>query len=193
MNLERLTEIPKKKRIAIYVAIPFAIIFLYYFAIYRLKAQNIEELKTTWSQIEIELNKKRMMARNLPKYKKEVARLKEKFKELSKKLPQKEEIPSLLNDISNLGKRNGIEFIHFEPKTEIKKEFYAEIPIFLSLSGTYNDFLKFFHDLGRLERIVNVSEVEMGNPTFKDGRLVLKTELKINIFRFIKEEKKRKK
>jgi type IV pilus assembly protein PilO len=70
------------------------------------------------------------------------------FNMAMKKLPEKEEIPSLLTSISDSGQAVGLDFLLFEPKAEKKKEFYAEIPVF-------------FDQVARLNRIVNIENIQM--------------------------------
>ena len=66
------------------------------------------------------------------------------FKTAMKALPEKEEIPSLLTSISRSGQDVGLEFLLFEPKNEVRKEFYAEIPVAMHVIGGYHDLAIFF-------------------------------------------------
>ena len=83
------------------------------------------------------------------------------FNMAMKKLPEKEEIPSLLTAISDSGQAVGLDFLLFEPKAEKKKEFYAEIPVAMSLRGDYHNLAIFFDQVARLNRIVNIENIQM--------------------------------
>ena len=84
------------------------------------------------------------------------------YKTAMRALPEKEEIPSLLTSISRSGQDVGLEFLLFEPKSEVRKEFYAEIPVAMQVRGGYHDLAIFFDKVARLSRIVNIKNIEMG-------------------------------
>jgi type IV pilus assembly protein PilO len=83
------------------------------------------------------------------------------FKIAMRALPEKEEIPSLLTSISKSGQDVGLEFLLFEPKSEVKKDFYAEIPVAMNVIGGYHDLAIFFDKVARLSRIVNIVNIDM--------------------------------
>ena len=83
------------------------------------------------------------------------------FNMAMKKLPEKEEIPSLLTSISDAGHAVGLDFLLFQPKNEKKREFYAEIPVAMSLKGDYHNLAIFFDQVARLNRIVNIENITM--------------------------------
>ena len=84
------------------------------------------------------------------------------FKLAMRKLPEKEEIPSLLTSISDSGQQVGLEFLLFEPKAEKPKEFYAEIPVAMSIRADYHNLAIFFDQVARLSRIVNIRDIKIG-------------------------------
>ena len=81
-----------------------------------------------------------------------------------KALPDKEEIPLLLTSVSQFGHDAGLEFILFEPKPEVPKEFYAEIPVSITVAGTYHHVGTFFDRVSNLNRIVNIKDIRMAPP-----------------------------
>jgi type IV pilus assembly protein PilO len=83
-------------------------------------------------------------------------------------LPEKEEIPSLLTNISKSGHEIGLEFLLFEPKAENKKDFYSEIPVVMNLRGDYHNLAIFFDKVARLSRIVNINNITINRS--KDGK-----------------------
>jgi type IV pilus assembly protein PilO len=85
----------------------------------------------------------------------------DQFKIVMKSLPEKEEIPSLLTSISDSGKESGLEFLLFKPKREVKKEFYAEIPVAMKVNGDFHNIAKFFDQVARLSRVVNIRNISM--------------------------------
>ena len=85
----------------------------------------------------------------------------EQFKIVMRALPEKEEIPTLLTGISKAGKDSGLNFVLFQPKPEVEKEFYAEIPVAIEVSGDYHGVATFFESVAELNRIVNVRDIKM--------------------------------
>ena len=85
------------------------------------------------------------------------------------------------------GLGRGLQFELFKPGNEVAKDFYAELPINVRLTGTYHDFGAFAGDIGRLSRIVTLNNISITtNPQTKDGTLVLDAVTKT--FRYLDEE-----
>lgn len=85
----------------------------------------------------------------------------EQFKIVMRALPENEEIPTLLTGISMAGKESGLNFILFQPKPEDKKDFYAEIPVEMKVTGDYHGVATFFESVAELNRIVNIRNINM--------------------------------
>ncbi len=126
------------------------------------KQQEEQQLKDDW------LNKKRQ-AVNLDEYKKQLAEIDRQFGALLKQLPNKSEMESLLMDVNQAGRGRGLQFELWKPGTENMKEFYAELPITLRVTGSYNDLGTFASDVAKLPRIVTLSDIAI--ETAKDGSL----------------------
>ena len=84
-----------------------------------------------------------------------------KFKVAMRALPEKKEIPTLLDGISQAARDSGLDILAFQPKPEIRKEFYAEVPITIKVSGNYHNVAVFFDMIAGLPRIVNIKDVSM--------------------------------
>ena len=134
-------------------------IFIYFF--YWPKFEKIASLKTDLTKLEQKLKTAKRNAEDLKKFQAKMKEAEAQFNIAMKKLPEKEEIPSLLTAISDSGQAVGLDFLLFEPKAEIKKEFYAEIPVSMSLRGDYHNLAIFFDQVARLNRIVNIENIQM--------------------------------
>jgi type IV pilus assembly protein PilO len=106
-----------------------------------------------------EFEKKQAKAANLEKYKKQLEEMKESFGAMLRQLPNKTEVADLLVDVSQTGLASGLEFELFDPQGEIKREFYAELPIKLKVHGGYHEFGDFISGLAALPRIVTIHDV----------------------------------
>lgn len=96
---------------------------------------------------------------NLDAYRKQLADMEREFGGMLKQLPSKAEIANLLNDISQTRVSSGLDEELFQPQNEIPKEFYAEVPISLSLVGTYHQLADFASQVSALPRIVTLHDI----------------------------------
>ena len=130
---------------------------------------------------------KKTQAVNLDLYTQQLNEIDRSFGALLKQLPNKSEVESLLVEINQSGMGRGLQFELFKPGQENVKDFYAELPINVRLTGSYHDFGAFAGDIGRLSRIVTLNDMSItGNPQSKDGTLVLDAVTKT--FRYLDEE-----
>ena len=106
------------------------------------------------------LNKK-AMAINLPAYKLQMDEMHQAFGTLLRQLPNKTEVPNLLVDITQAGLGRGLNFVLFKPDKEKPKEFYAELPINIKVTGSYHELGQFVSDLAALPRIVTIGNIDI--------------------------------
>ena len=130
------------------------------------------------------LSKKRQ-AVNLDLHLQQLNEIDRSFGALLKQLPNKSEVESLLVEINQAGMGRGLQFELFKPGQEIVKDFYAELPISVRLTGNYHEFGAFAGDIGRLSRIVTLNNLNIAAPA-KGGGLTLDAVTKT--FRYLDEE-----
>jgi type IV pilus assembly protein PilO len=104
---------------------------------------------------------KKGQAINLDLYTQQLNEIDRSFGALLKQLPNKSEVESLLIEINQSGMGRGLQFELFKPGQEISKDFYAEMPINVRLTGSYHDFGAFAGDIGRLSRIVTLNNISI--------------------------------
>jgi len=156
---EKIEKLTKVQRILICSGIFLVIIgsFVYFSYLPKLKTQKI--LNTEIKKLEDKLTVARRNAKDLKKYQNRIKEAESKFKEVMLSLPEKEEIPSLISSISASGLESGLEFLLFQPKGEMRKEFYAEIPVSIQVTGNFHNVVLFFEKVARLSRIVNIRNI----------------------------------
>ena len=128
---------------------------------------------------------RRKLANNLPKFKAEFEGLKKDLDNALTELPNSKEIPSLLTSITSAGKSAGLDFLTFRPKGETPKEFYAEVPVDIVVSGPFFGIANFFVAVGNLPRIVNISNVVFSDIRNDRGRNLVKVNCQATTFRFL--------
>jgi len=130
---------------------------------------------------------KKAQAVNLDLYTQQLSEIDRSFGALLKQLPNKSEVESLLVEINQSGMGRGLQFELFKPGAEVSKDFYAELPIDVRLTGSYHDFGAFAGDIGVLSRIVTLNNISISvNPQAKDGSLVMDAVTKT--FRYLDDE-----
>jgi type IV pilus assembly protein PilO len=160
----------------------------YYFVWDSLHPQLIEaRAKETelWSTLESKARK----AANLQAYKDQLAEMEKSFGAMLRQLPNKTEVPNLLVDISQTGLAAGLQEKLFQPQAEIRKDFYAELPITIRLTGGYHQMGNFAAGVAALPRIVTLHDIEIkpaGGNQGGAGDLVLNVTAKT--YRYLDEE-----
>jgi type IV pilus assembly protein PilO len=135
------------------------------------------ELKSTYTV-------KKGQAINLDAYKKQLADIQQSFGALLKQLPNRQEMDALITDVNQAGLGRGLQFELFKPETESRKEFYAELPIRIKVSGNYHDIAAFTSDVAQLSRIVTIHNISL--LPAKGGDLAMEAVAKT--YRYLDEE-----
>jgi len=123
-------------------------------------------------------------AANLELYKQQLVEMKQSFGAMLKQLPSQTEVAELLVDISQTGLASGLEFELFKPDPELQKDFYAELPIKLRVTGEYAEFGSFVSGVAALPRIVTLHDFAI--KFAKDGKLVMDATAKT--YRYLDED-----
>jgi type IV pilus assembly protein PilO len=112
---------------------------------------------------------KKLLAINIDIYRKQMEEMQESFGSLLRQLPNTTEVPDLLVDITQAGLGRGLEFSLFRPEKERPRDFYAELPISLQVSGSYHELALFISDVAALPRIVTFGDINISRG--KSGKL----------------------
>jgi type IV pilus assembly protein PilO len=135
-----------------------------------------------------EFRTKHAKAVNLEVYKQQLKDIERSFGALLRQLPGKTEVPNLLVDISQTGLAAGLEEKLFQPSGEQKKDFYAELPIKIRLSGSYHEFGEFVSGIAALPRIVTLHDIEIKPVDTKGAYDTLMLDLTAKTYRYLDEE-----
>jgi type IV pilus assembly protein PilO len=115
------------------------------------------EQQTLWATFD----QKQRKAANLEAYRQQLAEIERTFGAMLRQLPGRTEVPSLLVDISQTGLAAGLQERLFQPGAETKRDFYAELPIKIQLTGGYHEFGLFVSGIAALPRIVTLHDIEI--------------------------------
>lgn len=184
-QIDKLGKIPRAYRMALLPVVAVLVGAAYAYLGYLPKAAELEKLRADQLQLQRRLNEVRAVAENLAKFEEEIAVLERKLKIALRQLPDSKELPVLLTDINTLGKTSGLEIKAFRPQSEVKRDFYAEVPIEVEFVGKFHDIVAFFDQVARLPRIVNVNKLDVKIGEESTLETVLKVEGEAVTFRFL--------
>ncbi len=184
---EKVGNISKLHRILICVATFIVITGSFVYFLYLPKFEKLAQLNSDYKNLENRLVSAKKKAAQLNKYREKMKIAEAQYKIAMKALPDKKEIPSLLTNITESGKDAGLEFLLFQPKSEINKDFYAEIPVSIKVAGNYHNVGLFFDKVSRLSRIVNIKDIVIATP--REGGM-LNTSCTAVTYRFVETEEK---
>ena len=165
-----------------FMLVPAVIFFVLY---YTPTSKQIEKLGKENLFLQSEIQKVEAIAGKLNEHKAERAAVELQLKAAAMLLPKQQEIPSLLTNISEQGTNSGLEFISFQPKAETRQEFYAVIPLAISVYGTYHRIGSFLDKLSKLNRIVSVNNIGLTNPQVTGNNAKLTANLELVTYRFL--------
>lgn len=145
---------------------------------YKVAQKKEEQLKSQFAS-------KKALAVNLPAYQQQMADMNQTFGSLLRQLPNSTEVPDLLVDITQAGLGRGLSFNLFRPGKQIKKGFYAELPISIQVTGTYHQLAGFISDVAALSRIVTVSNISIKGGSGKGRTDLLSMSATARTYRYL--------
>ena len=140
--------------------------------VYRGNLPDLRQAEAEQQQLWNTFDQKQRKAANLEAYRQQLAEIERTFGAMLRQLPGKTEVPSLLVDISQTGLAAGLQEQLFQPAAENRRDFYAELPIKIRLTGSYHEFGAFASGIAALPRIVTLRDIQIsqGKSTGRGGR-----------------------
>lgn len=168
------------------VALCFVIIsaVLFYFFVWSDQKPRLDQAAAEEGELRNTFKAKHSKAVNLAVYQQQLADIERSFGALLRQLPGRTEVPNLLVDISQVGVGAGLEEKLFQPSPEVKKDFYAELPIKIKLTGSYHQMGQFVSGIAALPRIVTLDGIAI-KPESKDAYDYLSFELTAKTYRYL--------
>jgi type IV pilus assembly protein PilO len=176
---------PAMPKFAVLIIVLALIVGLAYWFDWKEQSEQIDGERKKEEQLKTVFIDKKKQALNLPAYRKQLEDIEKQFGALLKQLPGKSEMDALLTDINQAGLGRGLQFELFKPAAEEStKEFYAERPITIRITGSYHDLGAFASDIGKLSRIVTLNDISLA--AGKGDTLVMDATAKT--FRYLDDE-----
>jgi len=176
LDFSNLGTWPVPVKAGLIVVVSILILVAGYFLDIQGQLDDLGRARAQEIRLKKEFEQKQEKAANLDKYKAQLEEMKKSFGAMLRQLPSKTEVDDLLVDISQTGLAAGVEFQLFQPGQERQKEFYAELPIQMKMTGTYHQFGHFVSGIAALPRIVTLHNINIKRG--KDGKLVMEVTAK---------------
>lgn len=169
---EKLSAFTAAQKVLLFAGTLLAMGALFYFLQFESQLDTVSKLKTQVSDQKKRLATLKAASERVKVLEVELAQSEEELSKLLMLLPDQKEIPGLLENVSRLGAKVGLENILFQPQPEAMQEFYAVIPIRLDLLGTFNDLGIFLDNISKLDRILKVQTITLTRQADKKASLL---------------------
>lgn len=177
---------PGVPRNLLFVAVCVAVVAALWFAWLKSSDEELIAEKEREVQLREDYRKKLVQAVNLDALRKQLEQVQQYVTQLEKQLPSKAEMDALLSDINQAGLGRSLQFELFRPGQVSVKEYYAELPISVRVTGTYHDIGLFAADIANLSRIVTLNNLTL--TPIKDREGVLTLDCTAKTFRYLDQE-----
>ena len=150
---------------------------------------QIRRTQTQQQQLDKDFIEKTAIANNLNQFRREKELLEQQLREALAELPEDKKIDELLQLFQDRAQKAGLDIGTIEPGKVTSERFYAKIPIPMSVTGNFHEIATFFDSLGRMRRIVNVTDIQLTDPKDVNGKVVLSAKFLATTFMFVEPSK----
>jgi type IV pilus assembly protein PilO len=190
--LDRIVKAPLGLKLAAVAGIVVGLALLNYFVVglnfggsISATEAKIRKTQADQAKLDREYIEKTAIANNLNQFRREKELLEQQLRDALAELPEEKNIEDLLQLFQDRARTAGLEIGGIEPGKPTMDRFYARIPIPMTVTGNYHEIATFFDALGRMRRIVNVSEVALDQARDLNGKLVLNGQFLVTAFMFV--------
>jgi len=183
--LDKLNKVPAWQKIVVLIVLAGSIVAFFHYSQWKPLDLELKVKDSEFQVLEQRYKEQKAIADDLATFQQNIKKLQEDLRIALTQLPKEKEIPTLLRDVYLLGKKSGVEFKTFQPQNEQSKRLYAEVPIKLQMTGGYHEVAVFFDRVGKLSRIVNISDIELGSTQSKEGAAQLNVSCTATTFMFL--------
>jgi len=190
--LTQILTLPRQQKIGILAGLIIFILVIGYFYVYLPGDDKATKLAEEITAVRGDRDKKKALSANLPRLQKELQEWDAKLKAAVAQLPDRKEIPDLLSSLSTKAREAGLEILLFRPRAENFQEFYAEIPVDIVVRGGFFNAVTFFDEVGKLNRLVNIDNIDLKNPKVGGDQVALEISTLTTTYRFLDEAERKK-
>jgi len=185
--LDDILERPTSHKVGALVGLVLAVVILDWQYWYGPNQADLADLNAQVAQKRADLDMRRSKTNARGEFERDLRDLNAELKRAQARLPDQREIADLLSSVAASGRSAGLEIVLFRQKPEVYHDFYADVPVEMQMRGTYHDLALFLDRVKRLDRIVNVSDINMKKPRIEGDRMMLDAACTATTFRFLDE------
>jgi type IV pilus assembly protein PilO len=185
--LDDILERPTGQKIGALVGLVLAVAVVDWQYWYGPNQRDLSDVTAQVAQKRADLDMRRSKTNARGEFERELRDLSAELKRAEARLPDQREIADLLSSVAASGRASGLEIVLFRQKPEVYHDFYAGVPVEMQMRGTYHDVALFLDRVKRLDRIVNISDINMKKPRIEGDRMVLDAACTATTFRFLDE------
>jgi type IV pilus assembly protein PilO len=189
--LENIRDWPTKQKIGALVGLIILIFVLDYVYFLSPRSEQLAQMKDDLAKDQAMLEQKRMKVNAKADEEKRIRDLQADVKRAEARLPEGREIADLLSNIAASARAVGLDLTLFRQKPENYSEFYADVPVQMEMRGTYHELAAFMDRVKRLDRIVNVSDIQLRRPRIEGDVVLLDASCTATTFRFLDEQERK--
>ena len=186
LDFENIGSWPMTIKVVVWILALLVVLVLGYVYHVQNLQLSLQKAVAQEKDLRVEFEQKAFQAANLDAYKKQMAEMEESFGALVSQLPSDTEVPGLLEDITNKGMLNGLEFESISLQAELAKEFYVELPIHILAKGSYHDLGAFISGMAGLPRIVTLHDFHITQQEARSS--ILQLEITARTYRYKDDE-----
>lgn len=161
LDLAEIGSWPTAARVVMWAMMVAVILFVGYRLLIAPTLDTLDMERKQEMELKQDLEIKHLLASNLEAHREQMRTMQQMFGDMLGRLTSETEVAGLLEDISQTGIEQGLEFEYFKPEPELSREFYVELPIRIRVRGDYHRFGRFIGDLASLPRIVTLHEIRI--------------------------------
>lgn len=182
--LEQFSKQPISVKLAILVVLVLIVFGLEYQMFYVEKKEELDRQKKMTADLKVQLIENQAIADNLPKFQEEVNILNEQLKQAIALLPNDADIHELFRQLSIVAKKTNVDLLSFRPGGIVSRGFFSEVSMDIKVDGSYHDIAVFLDQVGKMRRIVNVSNLVFSAPKFAGDVPMMTVECKTTTYLF---------
>ena len=191
LGIDKIAKLPNKQKIALLILLLLAEVAALFFLLIQPKYKELKGLGEQLASLQQQVQENRILASRLPILQKEYDQLARQLEAALTELPNQKEIPKLLTSVTDEGKKAGLDFLVFRPQAEQPKDFYAAVPVDITVAGSFSSVGNFFAAVGNLPRIMNISNVKFSDIKSSSNQTSLKVTCLATTFRFLEKEEQK--
>jgi type IV pilus assembly protein PilO len=176
---------PVLPKAAAFVLLAIAVVVLGWFLLLSGADDELEAERAKEPALKLDYRAKLAQAVNLPELRKQKLQVQEYVTQLEKQLPGKAEMDALLSDINQAGLGRGLQFELFRPGQVVVRDYYAELPITIRITGRYHELGAFAADIANLSRIVTLHDLGLTNAGARGNNSVLAMDATARTYRYL--------